>query len=513
MAHNKYQKLVLQGSNDGVNWVTVTPEQYKKGDLIEEDSVDCGGNGTDTTSYRWTTVEGEYYCVNNDKYTLIKKQYYDTSTSSWKDVTPLETTYGTLIESNSTDCGYGIQWKDTSSWQCSSIEGTYTTTINCYGSGSCLISLGGGNQTYVGGTYYLDTDGSHTIHLEAYQTNSLYLLQSFYFDSSLVGYTSGPYSYEYNVNSADHVASLYFYSKPLWKISCSENCAYILSMPTYAQDGESIEILASSDAQGWGFNYFDVNCYTSSSELISSYLYWSNPLVLTVTSNITVGAHFTNENVQISYTLIFDGESSYEVSGTPYLTEANWYNETTSTWFDFRTLSTVATRSHTLKIISSYCFASHNSYFASHLMSVYFSTVQTVGSSAFMNLPWLVSVSLPSCSIIYNDAFKSCSRLTTVSLPNATELYQRCFMNCTNLSVISLPNATLLYSGCFSGCTNLKKVYLLGGTMCSLSKTVYNQVWNQFSNCPNLEEIIVPGALYRAYKSNWGSYSKFITAY
>ena len=105
MAYNKYQKLILQGSVDGVNWVNITPEQYRQGEMIEEDSVDCDGEGGVVES-RWVTVEDDYICVNNDKYEKLKQQYHDDDTDTWVDYDPLVVTYGVLIEENSTDCGY-----------------------------------------------------------------------------------------------------------------------------------------------------------------------------------------------------------------------------------------------------------------------------------------------------------------------------------------------------------------------------------------------------------------------
>ena len=118
--HNKYQKLKLQGSNDGVNWFDITPFEYKKGDVIEEDSKDCGGYGG-VTQNRWVEIYGEYICINNDKYQKLKKQYLDTVTGEWVDVKPLETMQGQLIEQNSAQCGYGEQWVDTGDWGCKEV--------------------------------------------------------------------------------------------------------------------------------------------------------------------------------------------------------------------------------------------------------------------------------------------------------------------------------------------------------------------------------------------------------
>ena len=119
--YRKYKRLVLEGSNDGINWVVQEPRQYKRGDVIEEDSKDCGGYGG-VTQNRWVEILGEYLCINNDKYKKLKKQYLDTATGNWVDVEPLETMQGELIEKNSEQCGYAEQWVDTDDWGCKDIE-------------------------------------------------------------------------------------------------------------------------------------------------------------------------------------------------------------------------------------------------------------------------------------------------------------------------------------------------------------------------------------------------------
>ena len=119
--YKKFKKLKLQGSNDGVNWFDVTPFEFKRGDVIEEDSKDCGGYGG-VTQNRWVEIHGEYLCINNDKYKKLKKQYLDTATGNWVDVEPLETMQGELIEKNSEQCGYAEQWVDTDDWGCKDIE-------------------------------------------------------------------------------------------------------------------------------------------------------------------------------------------------------------------------------------------------------------------------------------------------------------------------------------------------------------------------------------------------------
>ena len=115
---NKYQREKQQYTNDsGRTWIDVSPANYRRGRLIEAGSEDCNtvewkevtGSwfciGFNETQYRWVTVSGEYVCVGHNKYEKLKKQE-SIDGVNWTDVTPLETKAGSLIEANSTDCGY-----------------------------------------------------------------------------------------------------------------------------------------------------------------------------------------------------------------------------------------------------------------------------------------------------------------------------------------------------------------------------------------------------------------------
>lgn len=110
MAHNKYQKLKLQYSTDGLYWYDVYPPQFKAGSLIEENSPDCGGTAT---LHRWYALTGkdDYICQGYNKY---YKEVYQESTDggkTWVNVEPEQSRPGELIEANSIDCDYGIEWK------------------------------------------------------------------------------------------------------------------------------------------------------------------------------------------------------------------------------------------------------------------------------------------------------------------------------------------------------------------------------------------------------------------
>lgn len=108
MAYDKYQKLKLQYSYNGTYWSDVVPPRYKVGDLIEENSPDCGGHNT---IYRWYALPDEYVCEGYNKHYKEVYQQSKNEGFTWTNVSPEQTRTGQLIEANSIDCGYGITWE------------------------------------------------------------------------------------------------------------------------------------------------------------------------------------------------------------------------------------------------------------------------------------------------------------------------------------------------------------------------------------------------------------------
>nr|UVX78847.1 MAG: protein of unknown function DUF285 [Bacteriophage sp.] len=108
MGFNKYQKLKKQYSYNGSIWVDVDPPEYKKGDIIEVSSKDCGYI---EPIYRWQLIENDFICENYNKYQkLIYQVSYDNG-ASYVNVEPEQTKKGELIEQNSVFCDYGITWE------------------------------------------------------------------------------------------------------------------------------------------------------------------------------------------------------------------------------------------------------------------------------------------------------------------------------------------------------------------------------------------------------------------
>lgn len=104
--NDKYEKQKYQVSHDGgITWEDVTPIQYKKGQLIESNSKDCGY--APQPQYRWKMADtSDYICSGTSKY---YKYYYEVSYDGghkWQRVVPEQTKMGDLFQMASSDCGY-----------------------------------------------------------------------------------------------------------------------------------------------------------------------------------------------------------------------------------------------------------------------------------------------------------------------------------------------------------------------------------------------------------------------
>lgn len=102
MANDKYVKLIKQYSEDGGNtWYDSNPPEYKRGDLIETDSPDCGAT---PIIYRWYALPNDYICEGVNKYYKEVYQQSNNGGLTWENVIPYQERVGELIESNSIDC-------------------------------------------------------------------------------------------------------------------------------------------------------------------------------------------------------------------------------------------------------------------------------------------------------------------------------------------------------------------------------------------------------------------------
>ena len=101
----KYQKQYYQVSTDGgQTWSNVTPVQTRSGSVIAYNSTDCGYIAP---QYRWYTAPNtDYICSGTTKYQKQYYQVSTDGGQTWSNVSPQQTRRGNVIETDSTDCGY-----------------------------------------------------------------------------------------------------------------------------------------------------------------------------------------------------------------------------------------------------------------------------------------------------------------------------------------------------------------------------------------------------------------------
>ena len=96
-----YKEKEQKSIDGGITWVDTG--NFRKGALISTQASQCGSF---VTEYRWT--KADYVCDNANKYKGYKQQVSHDNGGSWSDTGVVD--IGSLVESNSKDCGYDEQW-------------------------------------------------------------------------------------------------------------------------------------------------------------------------------------------------------------------------------------------------------------------------------------------------------------------------------------------------------------------------------------------------------------------
>ena len=96
-----YKEKEQKSFDGGITWVDTG--NFRKGALISTQASQCGSY---TNEYRW--IQADYVCDNGNKYNGYKQQVSYDNGGSWVDTGVVN--IGDLIEENSTDCGYNEQW-------------------------------------------------------------------------------------------------------------------------------------------------------------------------------------------------------------------------------------------------------------------------------------------------------------------------------------------------------------------------------------------------------------------
>ena len=157
---HKYHYLRKYFSNDNVNWIA--SDIYKTGDLIQNNSVDCGYVPT-PLYVDWREVSGEYLCNAGNKYKKLQ-QYVSENGSTYYPMDVYK--MGSLIQSDSTDCGaitpvmWEYQWVLTDETQCG-YELTSPFTFTFLGGATAITSSLTYTQTSVTAYVVSENDGEY----------------------------------------------------------------------------------------------------------------------------------------------------------------------------------------------------------------------------------------------------------------------------------------------------------------------------------------------------------------
>ncbi len=502
MAYNKYQKLVLQGSNDGVNWVIQEPRQYRRGEIIEENSIDCGGSGGNIR-YRWITMPDEFMCINNDKYQLLKKQVFNYETSDWEDVDPIETQQGELVEKDSEYCGYGVQWVDTDRLECVKFD-YYRVYTTISGSGSIYISPSKEE--------YLEDESVEITNVPS---------EGYYFSRYSYGITD-----QYGKYTTDMIFRLPmtndWYVKAIFESKPESGCLQYVHRDgndiwinwSYSGirniDHESIKNVASAVYDHCGiirrtypYEYSLDRPYDEGAFEYCDNLQTVSFPQLSIIGYNTFASCSELSSVSIPQAKILSDNAFRFCRKLESLDIPNVISIGSGAFGECFTLSTISTP----KVISiqSYAFLECiklQSFIAPNLLYIH--------GHAFESCFELSKFDAPNVLSIYHGAFESCSNLVEVNIESAQYIGYGCFYRCGKISELYLPNVSFIGEKAFYSCANLENVYLMSDKVVSFSATFtdYGEPLplGTFELAhPNLK-VHVPRKLYDTYYTRYYNY-------
>lgn len=486
---NKYEKLRRYVSNDNVNW---TPTDiYKRGNLIEANSGDCGYDPTITGNCSEYRDNGDTICDGFDKYKYLRKYVRECEdcnncTTEWQETQIFKR--GDKIQEHSLDCGYipsdnYYEWRE-DGWDCN------------------------GYDKYQKYRKYISEDGNNW-----YATNIYKLGDSpIEVNSADCGYVPR-IRYEYQWVESDVTRCVgtteYYTYKKQRRISGSSDAWQDVVPTVYSvdADGTMQPRVAEQDSPDCGYvppvqpRYrwvtLDINKYWICGDCDD-----------TPDELQKIEYRENDEEADIRFKNC-DGSSTL-----------------TSTDYGNRDIVYVKIGS-CVTTIGANAFQGKTS-----LQQVMIpSTVDTIDDYAFHGCVGLVDFSLPMSVVTINDyAFYGCTQLNKIMLPNnLTNLGSYAFSGCKNFPSINIPQyITIIPTGCFYDCDGMTDIYLpenvrlLGSRAfgeCSglVNFTCYATeppaiYSDTFSNMNPDLKIYVPAESVNAYKLAWSAYADNIVA-
>lgn len=472
--NNKYEKQKYQVSHDGgIVWEDVTPIQYRKGQLLESDSADCGY--VPDPQYRWKAAPtSDYMCSGTSKY---YKVYYEVSYDggqTWQHAVPEQTKRGNLIETKSTDCGYiapQYRWKDaaTSDYMCS------------------------GTTKYRKQYYQVSTDGGTTWqNVSPEKTRRGSVIE---YNSADCGYIAPQYRW-YTAPNTDYLCSgTTKYQKQYYQVSYNGGSTWQNVSPTQTRTGNVIE----TESTDCGY--------------IAPQYRWQKA-ASTDYACVNYDKHY-KEYYQVSY----DGGTTWQNVSPEQTRTSSDIIETNSAdcgypqavgmvivnqqypWINITGADNTIRRSDLEAALTS-------TQIANITELNLFTNCKHIANGAFQGLTKLYFITNMGVNLetIGDNAFNGCTLLEQIQWHDYIKTIGANAFKNTKVENVVLPETlTSIGDGAFSGCSSMLQVVLLGKTPPTLSS---NSHAFDGSTC----KIYVPASAVSTYKAatGWSKYASRI---
>lgn len=486
---NKYEKLRRWVSNDNVNWTPT--DVYKRGNLNEENSGDCGYDPSITGNCSSYIDNGDTICDGYDKYRYLRKYVRncddcDNCSTEW--IATQIYKIGDKILEHSLDCGYipsdtYYEWRE-DGWDCN------------------------GYDKYTRYRKYISEDGNNW-----YKTNIFKLSDSpIEIKSVDCGYVPRIH-YEYQWVESDVtrcVATTEYYTyKKQRRISGSSDDWQDVVPTVYSVDGDGTmqPRVKKENSENCGYVPPVEPRYRWVTMDINKY--W-----------ICGDCDDTPDEMQKIEYRENDEEADIKFKncdGSSTLTSTDYGNRDIVYAKIGVCVTTIGVDAFKGK---------------TNLQQVMIpSTVDTIDDNAFSGCTRLVDFSVPMSVVsINNNAFRDCIQLNKIMLPNSlTTLGSYAFSGCKNFPSINIPQyITIIPTGCFYDCDGMTDIYLPENVRLIQSKAfgecgglvnftcyateppaIYSDT---FSGMNEQLKIYVPSESVNAYKTAWSSYANNIVA-
>lgn len=440
---NKYKRYIKQVSYDGGEaWLVVQPPQYSAGTLVESDSYDCGYRTSATTSATYCSNANQYV----DVYSLVSRDYGETwSTAS---------TSTELIEEDVVECGFSAR--------------TISTATTCVGVDKHYLDEY--QESYDFGQTWTTISSSTGSLIEAKSADCGYAERTIsgtpYCDGAdLVVVTSAQ-------TSSDSGSTWTTVSTAITMVeSGSSQCHQTIHVTGVTLNKNSMSLNSGSSET--------LVATVSPSNADDKSVTWSsnNTSVATVNSSGLVSA-VTSGSATITVTTTDGGytaQCSVSVS-VPIPASPKF----------ILTLSDASTVSAECDSTSSITQAEISAYTSTTVSAEIGECVTSIDDFAFYEYTSLTSCTLgDSVTSIGGWAFNSCSGLTNIDIPNSViSIDTFAFSTCTNLTSIDIPDSVTNIGGdVFLYCLSLTSV-TIGSGVTSIG-------WDAFKDCTSLASVTV----------------------